>query len=40
MRDGYKKACLQFDILLHFVSGLPVMPLGQKQFGLWLTTWQ
>jgi len=37
---GWKKACLQFDILLHIVSGLPVMPFGQKQIGLWLTTRQ
>lgn len=35
-----KKACLQFVILLHANNGLPVMPLGQKQIGLWLTTWQ
>lgn len=40
MTDSCKKACLQFGILLHVVSGLPVMPLGQKQIGLWLTTWQ
>jgi len=37
---GWKKACLQSGILLHKVSGFPVMPLGQKQIGLWLTIWQ
>lgn len=40
MTDSYKEACLQVDILSHFVSGLPIMPLGQKQVGLWLTTRQ
>lgn len=34
MTVSWKKACLQFDILLHIVSGLPVMSFGQKQIGL------